>query len=839
MPHLNTGMKNLNWQKIFPHLIAIAIFLIVAAIYCKPALEGKVLPQHDLAQWVGMSKDQQNYQDANGHAPLWTNGMFSGMPGYMIIGYSNNVVPAYFINTLSLFLPQPLNFFFLACICFYFLAMVFGVRPWVGIIGALLYAYATYNPIIITVGHVTKMFSIALMPGFIASLQLLINRRYWWGVALTALFTSALVAENHYQIVYYTIIIAVFMAGAFVIKCIREKEFKHLTIVAVAVLFSGLVGAATNAVALLPNYEYAKETIRGGSELGATSSTDTTKKGTSGLNEDYAFSYSFGISEPFVMMVPRMFGGSSGRPEIEQEKSKAIAALQSMPQELGQQLVSSLSYYWGGIDGVGTSGPPYVGAIICFLAILGFVIVDKKYKWWILSCCIITIMMSWGGYFKDVNRLFLEYLPMYNKFRAPSMIIVIPTLLFGVMAILALEKVLSTSNLTSLLQPYKKALIITAGIFALLFMLYFSFDYQTAMDKDLLKRVSSIQDEQIKTPVKAFFTGLQDDRKSLFFGDLLRSLFFIAIAAGTIWFYLKNKLKPVVVLTVVGVFAFIDVIAVDAKYMNSDDFEAKEDYDNQFVPTAADNQILQDKSFYRVLDLSQGGIRNAFNSGGHTAYFHKSIGGYHPAKLSIYQDLIDSQLYKFPNCLPVINMLNTKYVISQQGQAQQNPMALGNAWFVKSVQFEPDSRAVMKALDTFDPKNVAIAEKSTSDILKNPTSFDSTATIQMTMNHNDTVTYKTKSSAEQLAVFSEVYYSEGWNAYIDGKQTPYAKVNYVLRAMMVPAGEHTIEYRFEPESHKTGWRITSITSIIILLMLLAAIFFEVRNRNKTTPVIKQ
>lgn len=826
-------MRNISWKNILPHVIAIVIFLLVAAIYCKPALQGKVMPQHDLAQWVGMSKDQQNYMDKNGHAPLWTNSMFSGMPGYMIIGYSNNSLPAHFINILSLYLPQPLNFFFLACICFYFLSQVLRVKPWIGIIGALMYAYATYNPIIITVGHVTKMISIALMPGLIGSVLLLFNRKYWYGTALAAFFTAALVAENHYQIVYYTALIALFMGVSFLITCIKEKDFKHLAIVLIAGIFAAAVGVATNAVMLLPNAEYAKETIRGGSQLG--NSADSSNSGSSGLNEDYAFSYSMVISEPFVMMIPRMFGGGSGRAEVKQDESKAISALQSMPQELGQQLVRNLSYYWGGIGN--TSGPPYIGAIVCFLAILGFVIVDKKYRWWILNCCIVTIIMSWGGYFKDVNRLLLEYLPMYDKFRAPSMIIVVPTLLLGLMATLALDKILyNVKDTAAILKPYKTALLITGGIFIILFIMYISFDYQSLEDKEVLKNVSSIQDEQIKTPVREFFSGLQEDRKGLFFDDILRSLFFIAVAAGVIWFYLKSKLKPVVATIIIGIFSFIDVMGIDVKYMNSEDFVTKEDYDNTFVPTAADNQILQDKSFYRVLDL-RGGIHGAFNSGALTAYFHHSIGGYHPAKLSIYQDLIDSQLYKFPNCLPVINMLNTKYIISQQGQAQQNPMAAGNAWFVKSVLFENDSKAVMKALDNFNPLETAIAEKSASSVLKAPTELDSTATIQMINNHNDTVIYKSKSTSEQLAVFSEVYYDKGWNAYIDGKQSSYAKVNYVLRGMMVPAGEHIIEYRFEPESHTKGWKITSAAAIIMSIILLVAIFFDLRpikNSSKLT-----
>ena len=413
------------------------------------------------------------------------------------------------------------------------------------------------------------------------------------------------------------------------------------------------------------------------------------------------------------------------------------------------------------------------------------------------------------------------------------MIIVIPTLLFGMMAVLALEKILSNPKGNAmLLEPYKKALMITGGIFALLFVLYFSFDYQSDVDRDLLKRVSELQD-QIKTPVKAFVNGLSEDRKDLFFSDILRSLFFIAVAAAAIWAYLKNKLKPGVAIIVIGVFAFIDVMAVDVKYMNSDDFVTKDDYEAAFTPSAADNQIMQDKSFYRVFDL-KGGISNAFNSGAYTSYFHHSIGGYNPAKLSIYQDLIDSQLYKFPNCLPVINMLNTKYIISQDGKAQQNPMALGNVWFVKGVQFVNDPKQVMKALDNFNPKDTAITEKSYSNVLKNVSNIDSSATISLTSNRNDTVDYHSKSATEQIAVFSEVYYNKGWSVYVDGKKSEYAKVNYVLRGMMIPAGEHNIEFRFEPESHTLGWTITAITSWLMLLLLAIAIFFEIKRKKQVT-----
>ena len=822
-------MNKFNWQKLFPHLIAIAIFVIVAVIYCKPVLQNKVLPQGDLAQWVGMSKDQQNYMDSNGHAPLWTNGMFSGMPGYVILGYSNNYIAPYFINAISLFLPSPINFFFLACICFYFLAQVFKVNPWVSIIGALMYAYATYNPIIISVGHVTKMYSIAFMPGIIASIQLIYNKKYWVGAALTALFTAALVAENHYQIIYYTIIIIAFMGVAFIIRMVKEKNFKQMITAICFALMAGVIGAATSAVSLLPNYEYSKETIRGGSDLIAHAS-DSTKSST-GLDEDYAFSYSLYKSEPFVMLVPGMFGGSSGNEEIKQEKSKAIAALQEMPQELAQQL-GYPRYYWGGINGVGTSGPPYAGAIVCFLAVLGFVILDNKYRWWMLSCCALTIIMSWGGYFKSFNGLLLEYLPMYNKFRAPSMIIVVPTLLLGLSATLALDKIIfRIKDKKSIIEKYKKAIYIMLGIFAFLLFLYFNFDFTSQQDSYILQQVNKLED-QIKTPVLKFLNALQEDRKSLYLTDLMRSLFFVVIAASILWLFLKDKVKTNIVLLVIGIFSFIDLMAIDVKYLNNDQYIDKEEYENIFVPTKADQQILTDKSFYRVLDLRHGGLSGAFNEGALTAYFHHSIGGYHPAKLSIYQDLIENQLLKFPNCLPVLNMLNTKYIITENDVAQLNTAALGNAWFVQNVQYTKGPKETMDALTNFNPAQTVLVEQSFKNVIHQPGVFDSTATIQLISNRHDTVTYKSVSKVEMPAVFSEVYYSEGWNAYIDGKKTDYAKVDYVLRGMMIPSGTHTIEFRFEPESFALGWKITAYSSILILLLCIISIFFYFKENKK-------
>ncbi len=826
-------MKNFDWKKVIPHAIAIGIFLVVALIYCKPALQGKVLQQADVTQWKAMSKDIYNFKDANGEVPLWTNGMFSGMPGYLIAGKVNNVLPDYFTRALSLFLPKPFQFFFLACICFYLLSQVVRVNTWIGVIGSLAFAYATYNPIIVAEGHDTKMLSIALLPGFIAALLLVYDKRYWWGAACTAFFTAALVSQNHYQIAYYAIIIAAIMTVSFVIYCIKNKDFKHLLVSAAIVLAGGVTGALCNAVVVLPNYEYTKETIRGGSELADSKSNI----GKEGLSKDYAFSYSLYKTEPFVLMVPRMFGGSTSKMEVSEEKSKAIEVLQTMPQQLGQQLQQNLRYYWGGIGG--TSGPPYAGAIICFLAILGFVVLDGRHKWWILATVVLSVIMSWGGYFEGFNGFLLNNLPMYNKFRAPSMIMVIPTFLLCFTAILGLHKILfGYDNKQLLWKQLKNGMMITGGVFVLLLVLYFNFDYQTEADKEILKQVAQIADPQqkasVEEPVRSFLNALKEDRQGLFMSDLIRSFLFIAVAAAAIWMYQRKVLKPMFVMLAIGIFSFIDVMAIDVKYLNSENYQDKEEYDATFSPTPADLQILQDKSYYRVLNVVGGDIGTALTYGAMPSYFHRSIGGYHPAKLSIYQDLIEKQLSKFPNCQPVINMLNTKYIIygdPKSPQVQLNADALGAAWFVKGVRFVNTPHEEMAALDNLNTKDSAVTNKSYSNIIKASSAADSSASIQLVENKNDVITYKTKSLAEQMAVFSEVYYNKGWNAYIDGKQTGYARVNYVLRGLMVPAGEHTVVFKFEPQSHKTGWTLTMVSSILMLLLLAAAIFMDVKKKK--------
>jgi Bacterial membrane protein YfhO len=835
-------MKKGLLKKMIPHLVAFLVFLVVALVYCKPALEGKVLYQHDITHWKGAIHNSQMYKEVHGHYPLWTNSLFSGMPAFQIGYDANNRIPWYAHELFTLGLPVPVQFFFLACICFYFLGIVLGVNPYVTIMGALAFGYATYNPVIIFVGHDTKMWSIAYMPALLASVILIYEKKYWLGAALTALFTSVLIAMNHPQIDYYIFIAIAIMTVFYVISWIKQKNWKHF---AIAVAFTGaaaVTGVLANAVTIMSTYEYQKETIRGGGSV-LTDSTHKNTKSQTGLDKDYAFSYSMNISEPFVMMVPRIYGGSSGYPtmlggdgykEMNEDNSKALEALQQMPQQLGQQIAESATLYWGGIGG--TSGPPYVGAIICFLAILSFFVLDGKHKWWAITAIGVTIMMSWGSYFKEFNYFLYDYLPLYNKFRAPSMVLVIPQLLLPMLAILGVNAYINTADKKSLLPKFKKGMIATAVVFAILFMMYLSFSFLSKSDSDLLNQVRNMNQSQLYESVKPFFDGLKADRKGLMLEDIFRSLGFIAVAALTLFLFIRNKIKPLAAIIVLILFAFTDVITIDNKYLNSDNYQDKLENENSFQKTKADEEILADTSSYRVLNMA--GDRFAENI---TSYYYNSVGGYHPAKILIYQDLIEKQLSKEQLNMPVLNMLNTKYLIQKDqrtGQTksyQKNEGALGPCWFVKNIQFVKNADEEMNALDHFNPKDTAIVQESFRSAIPFMPQPDSSASIHLIKNDNDVVTYVSVSTANQFAVFSEVYYKSGWKAWVDGKEAPIVKVNYVLRGLALPAGKHTIEFRFEPAGYKKGKSITSIFSVLLLLLLAGGIFMEWRNNKGSAP----
>jgi hypothetical protein len=825
------------FKSALPHLIAVAVFAIVAIVYCKPALEGKVLQQSDITQWKGMAQDAMNYRDQYGKTPLWTNNMFGGMPAYQITGIPGNAFSIGMLDQLfTLKLPEPIGLFFLASISFYFLAQVLGFSSIIGIVGGLAYSYATYNPIIVVVGHITKMHAIAYLPFFIGSILLIFQRKYYLGAICTAIATSLFVQSNHLQINYYGLIIVLVMSVFYLVQWIKAKDFTHIFKTIGFSLVGGLMGLAVNAVMLIGTAEFGKSTIRGGSAL----ATKDSKITNTGLNKDYALSYSMFLSEPLVMMFPHIYGASSDPNLVDPAKSKAIEVLQQMQPEVGQQLQSFLQFYWGGIGF--TAGPPYVGVIICFFAFIGFGSHKNPNRWWIGTVIVLCIMLAAGSYFESFNLFILKYLPLYNKFRAPSMIIIVPTLLIGVLALYGIDAVLKATNFKSFLQEHKIGWISLGLVFFAVMALYFSSDFKSESEKQLMSQIMQIQDPNQKAafeaPASDLVNAIADDRKGFIESDLTRTFIFIGIAFLFIFLYIKRTIQETLFIVAVGVLTLVDIFQINVQYLKPSQYVDASENENVFALTALDNALLNDKTNYRIIDIRRG-VQTAFNEGAIMAYHHKLVGGYNPAKLSIYQDLIENQWYNFPNCLPTLNMMNTKYIISgnMASDTIPNPDALGNAWFVKGIEFKKGPRAVMDHLTYFNPKDTAVMDEQDKIEALNGLQVDSNATIQLVDNKNDEVNYTAKTNAKQLAVFSEIYYKDGWKAYVDEKETPIVKVNYVLRGLVVPVGDHKIRFEFKPNSIYSTQKLAGGASILLWLGLIASValaFQQFTKKQNTT-----
>ncbi len=821
------------FKSALPHIIAVAIFAIVAIIYCKPALEGKVLQQSDITQWKGMAQDAFSYKEKYGYTPLWSNSMFGGMPAYQTTGVGGFEYSVGWIDQLlTLRLAEPISLFFLASLCFYFLAQVLGFNTIISIIGALGYSYATYNPIIVTVGHITKMHSIAYLPLFIASLLVLFNKKYLLGGILTSVATVLLIQGNHIQIDYYGVLIAIIMSVYFLIIWIKNKEYTHILKTLGIGLTAGIIGLAVNAPLLLSTYEYGKESIRGGSKL----ITKDSKTTSTGLNKDYALSYSMYKSEPLVLMFPNIYGGASDPNAIDPANSKAIETLQQMQPQVAQQLQSFLSFYWGGIGF--TAGPPYVGVIICFFALLGFSVKDNKHKWWIAATIILSFLLSAGSYLESFNVFILNNIPFYNKFRAPSMIMVIPTLLLGIMALYGMAEIATETSLKNIVTKYKLSFILTGIILLSVLYIYFTSDFKSDGERNLIEQIAKIPDANqravFETPARDLVNAIATDRKGMIEGDVVKFFIYVLLIFALIFLAIKKVINQTILLIGFGVLSMIDLFQVNLKYLKSDSFIEATENENAFALSPIDIALKKDTTQYRVLDM-RAGINNAFNGGAIVAYNHKTVGGYHAAKLSIYQDLIENQWYKFPNCMPTVNMLNTKYVISGNiaNDTIPNKDALGNVWFVKGIQVEKGPAEVMKSLDSFNPKDTAIIEQKDKIESLNNLEFDENASIALVNNKNDEINYKSSSTKKQLAVFSEIYYNLGWKAYVDNVETPIVKANYVLRGLVVPAGNHAIRFEFKPITIKNSIIASTFASILLWICIATMIVIAFRNKQKS------
>jgi hypothetical protein len=744
----------------------------------------------------------------------------------------------YLEQVINLGLPQPINFFFVACICMYFLCIVLRINPWISILSALAYAYSTYDPVIIMVGHVTKMAAMGYAPAVLGAFLLILQKKYWTGTALLMLFSFFMISQNHVQIVYYTLLIALAIAITYAVRAFKEKQTTHLFISGALAIVAGVVGLGASAITLVPTAEFAKETMRGGrSEL--TDSTNAGNKTKGGLDKDYAFNWSYGIDETLTLLVPGSFGGSSGG-ELSEKSAVAQTLLeQGVPEENAAQIARQLPTYWG--TQPNTSGPVYLGAIICFLFILGLVYLDSWHKWWIAAITAFAILLAWGGNFKAFNYFLFDFMPFYNKFRAPTMALVIPQLTASVMAGLVLQKFIFGGDAKELLfKKLKLATYITAGVLALTALIYFSASYSSQNDtrikenfaNNMLASAQGQPTPQMQSQADDFgqsiVRALAKDRKGMFGSDLLRSILFIAAGIVVLGLFVKNKVSQTVAIIALTLLTVFDLLPVGKRYLNEDNFVEKTNLEEAFAMTDADKMIKQDpdKNF-RIFNTD-----DPFNNAA-PSYHHNSVGGYNPAKLAIYQDLIERQLSK--GNMRIFDMLNTKYFVVQNPQtgapvAQSNPGAMGNCWLVKGVRFVNNADEEMNALDNFNPHDTAIIDKRYQAKVTAP-QFDSTASIRLIENLNDKINYEFNGRSNQFAVFSEIYYENGWDAYIDGKKADYVRVNYVLRGMSIPAGKHAIEFRFEPASYARGNNIALWSTIVALLVILGAIVMDIRKKK--------
>ena len=760
-----------------------------------------------------MAKEQNDFRASDHIEPYWTNSAFGGMPTYQLgAKYPYDYVST--IDHVLRFLPRPADYLFLYFLGFYGLLLVLKIDPLKAFFGALAFGFSTYLVIILGVGHNAKAHAIAYMPMVIAGFILVYQKKYVLGGLITLFATALEINANHFQMTYYLLIFLLLLSSYFIYLELKKKEYKSLLTSLGVLAVAGIFAIGANATNLLATAEYANFSTRGKSEL--TFNPDGSKSTTStAMSRDYITEYSYGVAESFNLIAPRLFGGSNHESVGTDSSMYSFMVGQGVPESQAADFASGLPTYWG--DQPIVAAPAYIGAVVFFLGLMSLFIDERKIKYVFLSGAIVSLLLSWGKNFPLLTDFFIDYIPMYNKFRAVSSIQVILELCFPVLAIMGLQsffKIEKVSQWKSLWQPVAASL----GIIVVLFASKSIFDFAGPNDAYYTQSYGP-----------GFVDALKADRKSLYSADLLRSGFFIALSAGVLWLFIKNKIAQNTAIILVGLFMVTDLFFVDKNYVSSKDFVSAREVQVPFVETPADGMILQDTTQFRVFEV------NGNFSSARASYFHKSIGGYHAAKPRRLQQLFDYQIVK--NNLEVLNMLNVKYVIQTDKEGKEfptiNPDANGNAWFVNDIKLVNKANDEMKMLDRMDTKKAAIfnihlyGDKFKNARLKR--NLDTTGTIALKVYKPNYIKYSSDSKKEGLAVFSEIYYENGWNAYIDGEKTSHFPVDYVLRAMMVPAGKHTIEFKFEPEVIQTGSIITLISGVGILFLLVAGLYFENKN----------
>ncbi|GAA3944252.1 YfhO family protein [Hymenobacter algoricola] len=828
------------WRRVLPHLLAVVFFVALAAVYFSPIVfDHKTLAQHDVVQFNGGAHEAQVYRAETGKEALWTNSMFAGMPTYLISTHFTGDLSIYLHQLFTLNLPAVVANMFLALLCGYVLFIALGVRPLIAVVGAVALGFTSYNLAILAAGHNTKSLALAYAPLVLGGLLVTFRRNKWLGAALFALGLTMNVRSNHLQITYYLLLLVAVFGIVELVAAVRENRLKDFFSRTMLLLLAAGLAVGVSFGRLYVTAEYSKYSNRGKAELKplpAQPGQAAPAADADGHDPDYAFHWSYGIGETITLLIPNYYGGaSSGKLSESSATAKALEGLGVPPVQMREYLLN-MPTYWGGQPI--TSGPVYVGAVVCLLFILGLFVADRRTRTWLLIGTIFSIMLAWGKNFETFNMLMFNYFPGYNKFRSVSMALVIAQLAMPLLAVLALARVLrprplaapamgasthpslaalsgapvDTMETAAVKRRLLYAVGITVGICVLAFLAGLGADFASPVDAQM---------QQQGFPVDA----IRSDRAGLMHADVLRSIVFVLLAGGVLYFYLQRKLSVTLAAALIGALTLVDLWGVDKRYLNDNNFQ-RETIAQQFQPTAIDQLILQDKDLsYRVLNTQAGDPFSEAN----TSYFHKSIGGYHGAKLHRYLDLIERQISQ--NNVQVLNMLNTRYIITRDENkpVQRNPGALGNAWFVSQVNKVQGADAEMAALGTLNPATEAVV-----DAVKFPlTKTDYAAagsTISLTKYSPDALTYQANALQDGFAVFSEIYYQDGWNAYIDGKLMPHLRANYVLRALPIPAGAHTVEFKFEPKEYAIGNTVSLISSILLILTLLAAVYYAVKRQ---------
>ena len=797
-------------NKIFPFVVAILLFSLASIIYFHPILKGHKLNQSDITQFRGMVKDINDFRSEENIEPYWTGASFSGMPAYQISAYYPNDFVRN-LDRLLRFLPRPADYTFLYFLSFFVLMMALKVNWRLAILGSLAFGFSTYLIIIFGAGHNAKAHAIAYMPLVLAGFLWVFQRKFILGFIVTGLAMALEIYTNHIQMTYYLGFCLLILGIVEFVNAIREKVVP-LFIKQVAIIIAAVaLGVGANAPRLMALKEYADYSTRGRSEL--TINLDgSNKEITKGLDKTYITQYSYAKLETFNLFIPRFMGGgtieklgedSNFYQFIEEKAGKKAAA------DYSEQVLT----YWG--DQPIVEAPAYIGAVIFFLFFLGIFLVKGRLKHWLVAATVFSIILSWGRNFEVVTNFFIDYVPLYNKFRAVSSIQVIAELCVPILGVLGLKAFFSSEiSKEEKYQGLKKALLTFGALMIIGFALAHVFG-----------TFEGLRDAQQYSEIPGFLDAVIADRKAMLLSDTIRSLVLVFISGTALWLFLKGKVKPVIVIVGLTLLILFDLISVNKKYVNADDFKTARKIKKPFTKSGADKFILQDKSHYRVANFAV----DLMNDGS-TSYYHNSIGGYHAAKLGRYQELFDFQIAK--NNIQVFNMLNTKYFIIPDAEgnpkAQQNTETNGNVWFVDKLIPVKNANEEIKALDSLNTKEEAVILEN--DYKKIDTQFsmqqDTIATIALVDYKVTSLTYNSKAETEQFAVFSEIFYKEGWNAYLDGELVPHYRVNYVLRGMKIPAGNHKIEFKFEPKVIQQGKTVSLISYVLLFFISVGWFFYD-------------